>query len=132
MAWHTRLYWFLEGIDGGRFFLARSFGDQSVPLHELAGYGQGTSYRSRRTFTFITQPPGAGEPVACRLDGPLLRRRGIQRKTWRTVVHRRGRSSYGRALASHARGTGFDSPRLQISRFAVSFGGSCSNPLHAI
>jgi hypothetical protein len=30
------------------------------------------------------------------------------------VRHQRGRSSYGRALASHARGTGFDSPRLQF------------------
>jgi hypothetical protein len=29
-------------------------------------------------------------------------------------MHRWGRSSYGRALASHARGTGFDSPRLHF------------------
>jgi hypothetical protein len=34
-------------------------------------------------------------------------------------IHIWGRSSYGRALASHARGTGFDSPRLQLNNFLV-------------
>jgi hypothetical protein len=32
----------------------------------------------------------------------------------------RGCSSYGRALASHARGTGFDSPHLHFFSFLIS------------
>ena len=32
-----------------------------------------------------------------------------------------GRSSYGRALASHARGTGFDSPRLHFVLLVLPF-----------
>ena len=36
------------------------------------------------------------------------------------LEHQRGCSSYGRALASHARGTGFDSPHLQAFVFFSS------------
>ena len=42
-------------------------------------------------------------------------------KTFMVDFNQRGCSSYGRALASHARGTGFDSPHLHLFLFSFCF-----------
>ena len=60
-------------------------------------------------------PDGAAFHGLLRLDSPLPRPLNARHPRRGSASDRRGRSSDGRALQSHCRGQGFDSPRLHQS-----------------